>query len=184
MKTKRHILLLIIVFMLFGCKKEKEEVTNIEQPIQPFFTFGEVGNEWTYEHINVHGVQQDTTISMVKYVITEKNNNNLYTYKTDISQDDFQWYISSDAFGISENKIYVKKDSKVGDSYHPSCLILAVDEILYILNDSLSCFKVNTLVGLEPSSKILWINNKYGIVKIESSNEYDKDVYTLMNTNF
>lgn len=175
-KKQLYILLLVIgvVITLTGCKK----IFN-----DPYFSFGKVGNEWTYECLSyVYAVDNpDTTIRTEKFKIIEKNKNNLYTYQ--ISNTKRQWYIKSRSFGESKDKIYVKKNSQEYDSYYENQTVLEVDKKIFFKNDSIDCFVIR--VGGTSYTKLLYINNEYGIVKIDHTDDLlHRTIWTLIDTNF
>ena len=186
MKLYLGITLYLAIFCTIGCKKESDTV---------FFSFGEVGNEWTYEYISIEPTSQVTTIDTIKYSIIDKQTDNLYTVKYSYPSQDITttWYFSNNEFGYYESgqqpttKILIKNDAKVGDSYYSGFSVEGVQEKIYVLGDSLLCFKVNTLADLAPDYHYLWINNKYGIVK-ESSQSVgmfsNNSTKKLINKNF
>ena len=96
MKYKYLIFIFLIHFLFTsGCKKEK--------PIEePFFTFGKVGNEWTFQRTHIDDFPIDTIIDTVKYVIISNFATNLFSaqFKTKTQIYNFTWFISGDSFGV------------------------------------------------------------------------------------
>ena len=184
---RKYLILVLLSYLLYtnACKKDD----SMDNP-EPYFTFGKVGNVWTYERVRIDHLLQDTIIDTIKFTINDYIINNVYAcqYITNDYHRNFTWFISSDSFGSSEDTIFVKKDSKKGDLY-TNCYVMEIDESLNILNESIICFKVQTSNNMYPDNSITWINSQYGVVKFfrESHSAPGVSVSnksTLINKNF
>lgn len=194
---------LLFIFVLFisvlSCKKE-EKIKN-EPPELPYFTFGEVGNEWIFERIFwfEYDSLSTVTIDTVFYKIVEYESDNIYKYTKERQSniDTLRWYISNNEFGTVSNNgeitIFVKSNSQAGDVFSEEIgvweehRIESINEQVIIENDTLECFLVKDCEVCDDHQIKYYINNQFGIIKevFWSIHPVSNRVeYKLINKNF
>jgi len=166
----RITLFLVTLIVMTSCRKDDEN---------QYFTFGQVGNEWIYERTIPGWSYEDTIVDTISFKITEDLGNNVLKVKKDNYYS--YWYLTLTAFGSynpsnNSHRIFATQNSEIGDSYSNGHYIKFTEEEIDVLGESLPCFKVQLLHGLEPATNNLWIHKDYGIVKM-----YDSD-YSVGNT--
>lgn len=174
MKKRPQILLLIMGIALLGCEKKENE---------QFFTFGEVGNSWTFKHTQtstVHGIPE-IDIDTITISITGYEGNNIYTLS-----DGNRWYISGSEFGtVSKYNgslyIYINKYSVYNNDKYTR-VSSTDDHIVMYGNYSLNCFHWShshtSWTGID-------ISRQYGIVGHGYSDfGYLSEDWELIDKNF
>jgi hypothetical protein len=158
MKKRLQILLLIMGMALLGCEKKENE---------QFFTFGEVGNSWTFKHTREdYHIPPTEHIDTITYSITDYEGNNIYK----LSNGD-RWYISDTEFGLVNNYngslyIYVNKYSIYYNNEHTS--VSSTDNYIVVCgDDSLNCY--NWSYSYTSFSNYS-ISRRYGIVRYGFTN--------------
>lgn len=180
---KRVLLVTIVLLLVFliGCKKYNNR--------NPYFTFGEVGNEWTYQYLKINTVSGDTLVNEpVTYRIISEDGENMFTYEYTVRGNTFTstWLISPTEFGQSVEDVYFTSTSLIDDINIGDNAILSVDEMIEVLGETIPCAKVHTSYELVPDGTTLWINPNFGIVKQNSNNtsELLNFQYILTDKNF
>lgn len=175
MKKRPQILLLIMGIALLGCEKKENE---------QFFTFGEVGNTWTFKRTQTSTVHTipEIDIDTITISITGYEGNNIYTLS-----DGNRWYISDTEFGtVSKYNgslyIYINKYSIYNNDKYTR--VSSTDNYVVMYgNYSLNCFHWSFS---NASSSYIYINRRYGIVRhgfTDSSCMHSED-WELIDKNF
>jgi len=172
---------IILLALLVGCKKYNNK--------NPYFTFGQVGNEWSYQYIKINTLTEDTISNQtVTYRVTSDNGNDMFSYEQTLGVNVYNgdWLISPTEFGQSGDDVYLTCSSVIDDINVGDNLIMGVDEMIEVAGTTIPCFKVHTNQELIPDGTTLWINPDYGIVKQNSINTEEGLYfqYMLIDKNF
>jgi hypothetical protein len=181
MKKVLIITIIVLLAFLFGCKKYNNR--------HPYFIFGEVGNEWTYQYLKISTATGDTLVNEpVIYRIISEDGGGMFTYEYTLRGNVFisTWLISPNDFGQSAEDVYLTSSSLLDDVNVGDNAIIHVDEIVEVLGETILCFEVHTNYELIPDGTTLWINPDYGIVKQNSINTTEalRFQYILTDWNF
>jgi len=191
-KCNLILFLFLIQITIVSCRKDKTNLTNFE-----CFTFGEIGNKWTYERIVYSDLMGDTLyIDTIQAEIIEKNNN-ICKFNNSPSYKFNNYYVGSYFAGLKNNSpleidLIVKCNSKKGDvhssnfigyKYDPKYNIVSVDFPFIYKGKTINCCHVLFYDG--ETTINYYVNHQYGIVKTSGGAPiYKSPTYKLIDTNF
>jgi hypothetical protein len=207
LKLNCLLLLSLTVISFSSCKKEgctDNNASNYDEKAKkddgscvvtvekepPYYTFGQIGNEWVFER-TITSIGGDTSlIDTIRYVISEHNDNNTVTRTAYYQNGDVYtgtWFFSQDSFGLSKDNILVIKNGQLGDTLGLN-KITGVNINLNVFGDSVECMKTTGSFELSPDGWVYWIHPQYGIVKMHYSlymaGTVDDEYYRLISNNF
>ena len=183
---------LIFVIVLISCKRDGDK----------YFTFGQVGNQWTYELVGYSvGYSDSIVLDTVAITVTEQDGR-IFTFHTKskgwyFSQDyTEQWFIHPRRFGKHKEGIttvWLWLNSDEGDiveegeasSYYQMNVADIDKEVLLYNGETMVCTKL--LSNSYDGGKSYYISKKYGFVEMQISYmeyEYQHLKYRLLEVNF
>ncbi len=171
----------ISLLVLFSCDEYNKR--------NPYFTFGQVGNEWTYEFVEISTPDRDTVMhDTITYRIISDDGGGLYTYEYSYAGNLLtgQWFITPTEFGYSLDNILLNSASVIDDINIGDNCILEVNDTIEIMGEDISCFKIRNNYSLYPDGTTYWVHPDYGIVKeqVDIIFELTERKYTLIGRNF
>lgn len=157
----------LLIYMSSSCTKENES---------PYYTFGQVGNEWVYERVTLE--YYDTVhIDTVTKVVSEHSEKNMVTTTLEFSDGEKKtgtWYFFEGTFGYSEENVIVRNNTNVddelptGDNIYTRRLWEADAEVI-ALGETYYCQKISEVSFNQEAWETIWVHPTDGIIKQSSS---------------